>query len=177
MEAQDQVHEARLAGLRRRLVARARRDRLTPDDIEDMVQEALLKVLRERTRPGQPVIEIRAYTALRDARAEFFRQRSRDTRRLVSTTPDGQGEVVLPEHLEEGRPLDVVDTCEVVRQLAGSDVLVFAWLKSVGLTEADVAALMGWPASRAAAARIKLSRKRSLLVKAMRGEFLEEEER
>lgn len=166
MGATEFLDDGRLADLRRRLVARGRAYGLPLHDVEDLVQDALIKVLRERSRPGQPPVEIRALTALRDVRAEHFRRHSRETAR-VSTTGDELGDSEPPTGGSAFSSLDVVELCESVRRLVGTDVMTFAVLKSMGATEADVATLMGWAPRRAAAARVQLSRKRRLLIEAM----------
>lgn len=170
---ESMVEEAELGRLRGRMVRRARRLGVPADEIEDVVQEALLKAIRERERPGAPGLEVRAFTALRDKRAEFARARARRLRLgspIVAERLSLEGELEAP-----GSGTELIELWELVREIAGEDAVVFALLKSLGATEEDVARIMEWPRSRAAASRVQLSRRKPLILQAM-AEGLEEEE-
>jgi DNA-directed RNA polymerase specialized sigma24 family protein len=159
-----------LAELRRRMVMAALRRGVGWDDAEDVVQEALAKLLREQPRTGAPPLQIRAFAALRDKRVEFMRARARERERRV------QGALAGPGADDEGRGVDIpeedarlalVEACQLVCGIAGYDAMCFAALKALGATERDVAEFMGWPAHRVAAARVRLARKKATITRAL----------
>lgn len=156
--------------LRRRLVGTARRQGVAPADAEDVAQEALAKVVGERVRPGAPPMEVRAFVALRDQRIEYIRKRSRETERrspwpVEQGSEDSLGEPVGVARVEDGFAL--IEAVDVVCRVVGEDSMCFAYLKAFGATERDVQEIMGWTAQRAAAARVRLSRKKGALARAL----------
>lgn len=74
-EATSPYPSENLAELRRRMVTAALRSGVGWDDVEDVVQEALAKLLREQPRTGAPPVQIWAFATLRDKRVEFMRAR------------------------------------------------------------------------------------------------------
>ena len=156
--------ETVLAGLRNELVRSARKQDLHPNDVEDVVQEALLKVSREKPRAGAPSLEIRARKALKDKRAEFFRSQARRPSEvpLVSESDENLDRDLPDELVYEEQLYDLVDLAADIRRLFPEDARTFAYLKMLNSTEGDVAALMGWTSKKAAAARMQLNRKRQV---------------
>ncbi len=155
------------------MVARTRKNGLSWDDAEDLVQDALLKVMRQGVRSGAPSLAVRAFVALRDRRSERARMAAR--RAFLDPMPRS----ALAERdvgvTESGYA--VVEICEVLTAIAGADVMKFARLKAQGATEADIAEQPGWSPQRAAAARIRLGRKKAALAAALALSLNRKEER
>lgn len=169
-EATSPYPPENLAELRRRMVTAALRHGVGWDDVEDVVQEALAKLLREQPRRGAPPVQIRAFAALRDKRVEFMRVQARERKRRVQGAPAGPGAD------DEGRGVDIpqedarlalVEACQLVCGIAGYDAMCFAALKGLGATERDVSEFMGWSAQRVAAARVRLARKKATITQAL----------
>ena len=166
---QMKADEAGLAKLRGQLLATARKHGLHPNDVEDVVQEALIKVWREKPRQGAPKLEVRGRKALKDKRAEFYRHRSRRP-----------SEVSLEEELDraQDRPpgekliyeeevYHLIELAAVIKQILPQDARAFALLKMLKSTEADVVKLMKWPQQKAAAARVQRGRKKGEVARAL----------
>lgn len=142
--------------LRKRLLARAATGMPRPD-AEDVTQEALLRVLRDR-RPSPLPIPQKAFRKLKDVRAERFR----DPRRRADA------EVVSLSELREARgredtALALVELEASLEQAMDPDILAYARQKARGRTDADIAAALSWPPQRVEAASRKLRRNRSSL--------------
>lgn len=166
MEATDSYDPEVLSALRGRMVASALRKGLGWHDAEDVVQEALLKAVREHVRPGAPPLPARAFTALHDRHVEFVRRSARQRKREVPTEHLEEAEVAKVEMgVNEDPRLRLLELCLVVSAIAGSDAMRFAQLKSEGATEHDVAALIG--PRRAAAARRRLAKKKAAIAQAL----------
>lgn len=161
--------EVGLTRLRSLLVASARKQGLHPNDVEDVVQQALLKIWRESPRPGAPAIEIRAQRALRDIRIEFYRQRSRRQGEYSAPEPgeDSRARSLPEELVYEERAYQLIELNDLVTRILPPDARTYAFLKMLKATEADIARLMGWSEKRAAAARVQLGRKKAEIVRAV----------
>lgn len=163
-------YEAAYERLRGVMIASARRRQLDEHDVEDVVHDALVKVLEEYVRPGAPSLERRAHAALGDKRVEYWRREARRSPRVTSLTlpPDEDGyERERPELASEDAALQLLELRDLIEAIAGRDAMLFALLKSCGATESDIAILLSWPRERAAAARVQLGRKKPLLVQAI----------
>lgn len=76
-------YEAAYEQLRGRMIASTRHRGIHENDVEDVVHDALEKLLGEHVRPGAPSRQVRGYTALRDKRAEHSRREARRSQRLT----------------------------------------------------------------------------------------------
>lgn len=164
MVAATDEYDAAYGRLRSRLLNSARWHGIHENDLEDVVHDALAKLLAEQTRPGAPALDVRGYTALHDKRVEYWRREERRRGRFTSLTlsPDEDGhEQERPEVASIDAALSLFELRELVGAIAGRDAMLFALLNACGATENDVAALLGWPPSRAAAARVQLARKKA----------------
>lgn len=167
MAAPVEIEHDAYRNLRLRLAASAAR-RVPRDEVDDLVQDTLEKVLRERVRPGAPTLPKRAFAALRDKEAELWRREERRRgREATLMLVDGDEAAERPEVaiFDEGQRL--LEARDLVSRIAGEDAVQFALLTSCGATEADVAALLGWPPNRAAAARVQLGRKKAEIALAL----------
>ena len=159
--------EVALGRVRRALVRRAATLGVPANDVEDVVQDALMKALGERPRPNAPPFPARASAALDDKRREFFRAEARRRARTTTLMIFDEGtsdEGERPEFalLDSGYAL--LELADAVTAIAGEDAMRFAVLRSFGATEDDVALLLRWPPNRAAAARVQLGRKKAELI-------------
>jgi DNA-directed RNA polymerase specialized sigma24 family protein len=126
-------------------------------DAEDVVQEAIIKYLGREPAPGVAE-EARAFRALRDVRADYYRRQSRRPEELT-------GEV-LPFSV---KPSDerLVDAALTIEQIAGRDARLYCEYKSDGYTQADIGRLPGWSAQRAAAAYKQFQRHHQQIASAL----------
>lgn len=151
--------EEELEALRRRMVASAARH-LPHADAEDATQQALLRVVSDR-RPSAVPLRTRAHRKLKDVRAELFRDNQRKFEVAARPLPeadwqeDPNGEAIA----------DLIALEQQVRGIAGEEVLAYALAKAKGLTNAEVAAELGWSSQQVEAARKQLSRKSAPLAK------------
>jgi DNA-directed RNA polymerase specialized sigma24 family protein len=169
MVAAPNEREAVYEQLRERLVGYALRRGLSAHDAEDVVHDALEKLLHETVRPGAPKIEIRAYTALKDKRAEHYRRQQRfDDRVVPLTLRDHEGlEQERPELAMSDAAIPLFESCETIAAIAGRDAMRFAIFKACRATEDDIALLLGWTPRRTAAARVQLGRKKAEIAEAL----------
>lgn len=160
-----------LGHLRKVMVASAARGgRVRLDDIEDVVQEAIIKALREKVRDGVPPFAARALRALADKQVEYVRvqQRGRARRDARPLAGPGNSEDAHVIDLPEPDPgFALVEMHMLCESIVGRDSLAYAVLKSRGATDHDVAELKGWTPQRVAAARMRLARRRAVLLRAM----------
>lgn len=126
-------------------------------DAEDVVQDALLKYLAKPPSPGVAE-EARAFTALRDVRAEYYR---RQARRPEELTPR-----ILPS---SSAPADerLTEAELAIEQIAGPDVRLYCQLKKEGYTQTDIGRLPGWSQRRAAAAYKQFQRHHQPIAEAL----------
>jgi DNA-directed RNA polymerase specialized sigma24 family protein len=156
--------------LRAGMLASARRNRVPENDVEDVIQDALVKLLGEHVRPGGPSLDRRAHTALHDKRVEHWRRERRRAPRLapLNLPPDENGyEQERVEMASLDATVQMLELRDLVEAIAGRDAMLFALLKSCRATESDIAALLGWSPERAAAARVQLGRKKALIANAI----------
>lgn len=133
-------------------------------DVEDVVQDALLKLGR-RGELGD-VTDAYAFSALRDARAEFYKRSARRQEDPSADIESTNGEVVAIGSLAPGAAIREYD--QLVTEIAGKDAACYVALtKAHGYTEAEVASLKGWNRRRAGAARKQFERKRGEIMKAI----------
>lgn len=143
-----------LEELRARLLRAAPhgRVRIPTNDVEDVTQEALVKLVREKPKDNPPPLLVRGFTALRQAKVDYVRQRNRAKEPPLEA---------LDDHIEVGHPdagLRLLELEEMVMWEAGPDALRFARARQAGMTEAELAAEPGWTPQRAGAARRRLQR-------------------
>jgi hypothetical protein len=152
--------EGELQDLRQRLLAAARRS-VPADEAEDVTQEALLRVVRDHPTGPAPPLVARARVKLRDARADYYRARKRIPRPVDDLPDTGAGSE------RQTALLELVELEDLVRQIAGDDVLQFCRWKASGMTDAEIAVQPHWSAQRAAAARKQHARKLPSIVEAV----------
>lgn len=163
-------YETAYERLRYGMIASARRRQVDENDIEDVVHDALVKVLEEHVRPGAPSLQRRAHAALRDKRVEHWRREERRSNRITSLTlaPDEHGyEHERPDLASIDATIQLLELRDLIEAITGRDAMLFALFKSCGATEYDIAILLGWPRERAAAARVQLGRKKALIAQAI----------
>jgi DNA-directed RNA polymerase specialized sigma24 family protein len=120
-------------------------------DVEDVVQEAMVRFLREPPDSSSPPAEIRASLALRRERANYYRRCDRRPEDPVADpTPLLAG--------GEGADARFLQALIAIEQIAGRDVRALAEFRHRGYTFDDVAQEAGWSARRVDAARKQLSR-------------------
>jgi DNA-directed RNA polymerase specialized sigma24 family protein len=129
-------------------------------DAEDVTQQALLRLVTHR-RPSTISLRTRAHRKLKDVRAELFRDNQRKFD--VAARP-------LPEAVEQADPdgeaiAGLIALEQQVHAVVGEDILIYARAKAKGLTNAEVAAELGWSAQQVEAARKQLSRKTASIAK------------
>ncbi len=158
----------RLRGIRRRLLQSAQGPvaNVPRRDAEDVVQNAMIRFLREAPQEGAPPDEIRAHVALKRERANYYRRRDRK-----------------PEHLSaeptallaagSGPDARLIQACVAIEQIAGPDARRVAELKGKGYTAADMADELGWSKQRVDAARKQLERNKAKIAAAVAIQFKE----
>jgi DNA-directed RNA polymerase specialized sigma24 family protein len=155
----DRRESSRLGAIRQAMVSSARggHHSVPAADAEDVVQEAIIKYLGRPAAEGVAE-EARAFTALRDARADYYRRRSRRPEVLT-------GEVLpLPSKPADERLIEAALTIE---QIAGGDARLYCEYKQKGYTQSDIGRLAGWSPQRAAAAYKQVQRHHQQLASAL----------
>jgi hypothetical protein len=135
-------YEAVYERLRGRMVASVRRRGVHENDVEDVVQDALEKLLNERIRPGAPPVEARAYASLEDKRIEHLRRESRRLPRVATLTlpADVAGrELERPEMASADSAFQMFELRATIEAIAGPDAMRYALLNACGATEDDIA--------------------------------------
>jgi DNA-directed RNA polymerase specialized sigma24 family protein len=157
-----------LARLRAQLLdsTRGRHANVPREDAEDVVQEAMIRFLREPQRDRAPSAEVRAHVALKRERANYYRRRGRRREQL------GEEPVAL---LAGGTEPDArfTQAAVAIEQIAGADVRALVELLGDGYTYSDVAAALGWTDHKVDAARQKLRRCRNEIAAAAAIHFKE----
>jgi DNA-directed RNA polymerase specialized sigma24 family protein len=129
-------------------------------DAEDVVQNAMMRYLREAPRPGGPTEEIRAHMALKRERANYYRTRERKPEQLTDqpaalvSTGTGPG----PE---------LIDGAVTIEQIAGPDARRLAELRSEGHALADASRVLHWDARRVEVARKQIERNKDKIALAL----------
>lgn len=135
--------------------------RVAEADREDVVHEAMVRVLREEVRPSAPPLPARALSKLRDASIDLYRRQSRKKEPPLVVSLEACGEMAC-----EDAAIKLAETSDMVRAIAGPDVLQYARWTAIGMTEREIAQQPGWSTKRAGAARRQLSRKTEALMRA-----------
>lgn len=135
--------------------------RVAEGDREDVVQEAMVRALREEVRPLAPPLPARALRKLRDASVDLYRQQSRKKEPPQVASLEAHGDLA-----REDAALKLAETSDMVRAIAGPDVLQYALWTAARMTEREIAQQPGWSSQRAGAARRQLSRKMEALMRA-----------
>jgi DNA-directed RNA polymerase specialized sigma24 family protein len=131
-----------------------------PRDAEDVVQDALLRFVREKPRPAAPAPRVRAHRALKDERAGYYRKRS------------GRPEVLSAEPvalLAGGREPDALfaQAAVAIEQIAGADARALVELRGQRYSYEDCALELGWAPERVDAARKQIERHRKQIARAL----------
>lgn len=149
----DELKALRLVLLKAARVAEA--------DREDVAQEAILRAVNEDVRPAAPPLRARALRKLRDASVDLHRRQSRKKEPPEVESLEAHGDVA-----REDAAIRLSETTDMIRAIAGADVVQYARWTSIGMTEREIAKQPGWSTQRAGAARRKLSRKMEALMRA-----------
>ena len=146
--SQDELKAVR--GRLRRSAAAA--GAVPPADVEDVTQDAMLKLVREQPRAEAPSLVVRGFVALRQARAEYLRRMNRAKEPPLAA-------VDIDE--ETGHPdaaMRLIELEDLLRTVCGEDALELARARQAGMTERELAEQPGWTPQRAGAARKRLTR-------------------
>jgi hypothetical protein len=148
-----------------KLTARAIRRGIPSRDAEDVALDAIAKAGVERTRPGAPSFERRAYKALEDTIPEYFRRPARklpmDRGADISEFSDSP-KLTPPGHEppsdDPGQHFRVL---EFAKRLCAEDpeLLELAALSQCGYSDAEIARLPQWDRLRAQRVRKRLQRR------------------
>jgi DNA-directed RNA polymerase specialized sigma24 family protein len=136
-------------------------------DAEDVVQNAMIRYLREPPRPGGPPEEARAHVALRRERANYYRARERKPEQLTDQ-PTSPTPVPSEPHTA------LVDAAVTIEQIAGADARRLAELRGEGHTLRDAARLLHWDARRVEATRKQLERNKDRIARAIHTQLKED---
>lgn len=137
---------------------------IPPADAEDVAQEAALKLVREKPRSGAPAFPIRWFAAIKQARSEYYRKRSR------AKEPPLEELDALDTHAEPARDdsaIRLMELHDVVRAVAGDDALDVARGRQIGMTAAELAREPGWTPQRVEAARRRLKRGTDAIIESL----------
>lgn len=143
--------------LRRQLLATARASSLPHADAEDVTQDALLKLIKDR-RPSPLPLRSRARRKLRDATAEHFRNPKRTL--LATAVPLAEQDELARDEVA----LEMIGLRDLVKSIGGPDVLAYARLKALKVPDREVAQRLGWNPQRVEAARKKFSRNSAKII-------------
>lgn len=156
------VEHDRLVQLRRRLLssARGRAANVPAADVEDVVQDALVRFLRESPRAGAPADEVRAHVALRRERADYYRRRARRREEATVEPVPLLAAGASPDAL-------LVQAAVAIEQIAGDDARIVAELRGEHHSYDDIARELAWPLRRVEAARKQLERYRPQIAAAL----------
>lgn len=150
---QEPPEPEQLRRLRRRLLQSTRGPaaHIPSRDAEDVVQNAMIRYLRESPRPDGPSEEIRAHVALRRERANYYRTRERKPEELSDQPAEHRTVHTAPESAH-------VDAAVTIEQIAGRDARQLAELRGKRHTLADAASVLHWDSRRVDAARKQIER-------------------
>jgi DNA-directed RNA polymerase specialized sigma24 family protein len=129
-------------------------------DAEDVVQNAMVRYLREPPKVNSPSDEIRAHVALRRERANYFRARERKPEQLAEE-PQLLGGAAASERLGH------VEAAVAIEQIAGADARRIAELRGEGHTLDDAARILHWDANRVEAARKQIERHKDAIARTL----------
>lgn len=153
--------------LRRRLFKSAASRGMPARDVDDVVQEAIYKILK-RGNWSEETLETYLFRALRDKEAEYWRSKDREATLVKADddkTPDEKLEEWTPPRPEPG--FDFVLTESAVRRTLDEDAMAYAVLHAMGFTGRQIARRLDWPLSRVEAARVRLARKKGAVALAV----------
>lgn len=148
--------------LQRRMFKTAVSRGLPALDADDIVQEAIYKILK-RANWTQENLEKYLFRALRDKEAEYWRGRTGREMALVDTDDEDGSSSDPLERWSPPRPdvgLDFLLTESAVRRVLDDGVMAYAVLHAMGFTGRQIARRLGWSHAQTEAARIRLARKR-----------------
>ncbi len=136
-------------------------------DAEDVVQNAIIRYLREAPRPDGPSEDIRAHVALRRERANYFRSSQRKPVQLTEEPQSLQGAPTTGQ-------LGHVEAAVAIEQIAGADARRIAELRAERHTLDDAARVLHWDANRVEAARKQIERHKDAIARALNRKLKEE---
>jgi DNA-directed RNA polymerase specialized sigma24 family protein len=136
-------------------------------DAEDVVQNAMVRYLREAPKPNGPNDDIRAHVALRRERANYFRTRERKPEQLTHEPQILRGAPATER-------LGHVEAAVAIEQIAGVDARRIAELRGEGHTLDDAARILHWDANRVEAARKQFERHKDMIARALNRQLKEE---
>jgi DNA-directed RNA polymerase specialized sigma24 family protein len=141
------------ARLRGDLVARAKGMGLPPEDVADVVDDAVLKVLDERKPDAAIPFARRVGAALRDAQAEYYRRRrARPDVEPGAEPPEGECPSTAHEHAA------FRETLREICAALDPEMVQYAVLSSAGHTERSIGEQLGWDPLRTERVRRRLAR-------------------
>jgi DNA-directed RNA polymerase specialized sigma24 family protein len=135
-------------------------------DAEDVVQNAMIRYLREPPRPGSPTEEIRAHVALKRERANYYRARNRKPEQLTD-------QPAALQSIHTGLDSALIDAAVTIEQIAGPDARCVAELRGEGHALADAARILHWDTRRVEAARKQLERYKDRIALALNTQLKE----
>jgi DNA-directed RNA polymerase specialized sigma24 family protein len=155
--------------LHKRMKRTASRRGVPSADVDDVVQEAVFKILKRGSWTSDNV-ESHVFRALKDKEAEYWRRRKRTEQRIHVASGDGD-QVLDP--LEKWSPphpdaaLELVLTESAIREVIDDDAMAFAVLNAMGFTGKQIAGTLNWSKKKTEAARIRLARKQNAIARAI----------
>lgn len=130
------------AALTTQLRRRGKNHGLSREDAEDRAQDALIRMLKERPRPGAPAIEARAARAHALAEVDEFRRNSREkeipAEARVSLHADDLPEI--PFSVDFDARFRLAELITAVHETVGHDAIKLLIEGEAGYTEAESAA-------------------------------------
>lgn len=136
-------------------------------DAEDVVQNAMVRFLRETPRPGAPSDDIRGHVALKRERANYYRSSARRPERLTDDPAALRRTSMDPDH-------EFVESRLTIEQIAGPDAAKLADVRGKGYSLTDAARVLHWDARRVEAARKQLERYAPRIARAVRAQLKED---
>lgn len=151
--------EQELKELRDRLIGTARKRAVPAAEIEDFTQEALYRVIKD-DRASELPFAAKARRKLLDVAAEHFRSPKQAFLAAAEPLVDDDSPA------REDAALGLIGLTDLVRSIAGDDVVSYARLRALKIPEREMAERLGWSTQRVAAARRKFARKTPSIVEA-----------
>ena len=144
---------------RRVLVALAQRQAhaLPAADRDDLVQDALVKALRQHQLPGGTPLEIRVRVTFQDVLRDYYRKRSRSLEDPWAEPPEEPRDAELLSRLNLG------EVCAAINEQLGNEILQYSLLLAQGHTAAQITDVPGWDPARVDRVRKRLRRKQGLV--------------
>jgi len=131
-------------------------------DREDVAQEAMLRLVRERPNPTPPPLVARGLRALSLAKIDYVRRKNRAKEPVLEVIEN------VEDLSREDAEMRLVELRQSICRDVDADALAVAEARAVGMTEAEIARQDGWTSERAHSAKRRLRRaqprlRRSLL--------------